>query len=66
MRTPLIERPSASRVDLDPLTVLLHADDLREGYRRVLTERRFRWVKELQWWKDLAEQVEKRGWVVGN
>ena len=55
-----------ARTDLDPLTVLLHAADIREGYRLVLTERRYRWIKQLQWWKDLSEQVEKRGWLVGN
>jgi hypothetical protein len=63
--TPFLDRPSMSRTDLDPLTVLLHADDIREAYRRVMTERRFRWIKQLQWWKDLSEQVEKGGWLVG-
>lgn len=66
MRTPLLERPSQSRTDRDPLTLLLHAHDVREGYQRVMTERRFRWIKQLQWWKDLAEQVEKRERLVGN
>lgn len=52
-----------SRSDLDPLSILLYADDLREGYQLVMTERRFRWIKQLQWWKDFAEQVKKRdGW----
>jgi CTP:molybdopterin cytidylyltransferase MocA len=55
-----------SRADLDPLIVMLHADDIREAYRRVMTERRFRWIKQLQWWKDLSEQVEKGRWLVGN
>lgn len=66
MKTPALDRPSMSRADLDPLIVMLHADDIREAYRRVMTERRFRWIKQLQWWKDLSEQVEKGRWLVGN
>lgn len=66
MNTPLLDRPSTSRADLDPLTVLLRTDEIRTGYRLVMTERRFRWIKQLQWWKDLAEQLESGGWLVGN
>ena len=55
-----------SCASLDPLTVMLHAEAIREGYRLVMTERRFRWIKQLQWWKDLSEQIEKGGWLVGN
>lgn len=55
-----------ARADLDPLTVLLRTDEVREGYRLVMTERRFRWIKQLQWWKDLAEQIECGDWLVGN
>lgn len=61
-----LERPSPSRSEPDPLAILLHADAVREGCRLVMTERRYRWIKQLQWWKDLSEQVEKRGWLVGN
>lgn len=66
MKPGLLERPSQSRSEPDPLAVLLHADDVREGCRLVMTERRYRWIKQLQWWKDLSEQLEKRGRLVGN
>lgn len=66
MRTCLPDAPMTAGSEPDALAGLLHADDVREGFRLVMTERRYRWVKQLQWWKDLSEQVEKRGWVVGN
>lgn len=61
MKTLLADRPSMTRTDADPLSLLLHADELREGCRLVRTERKFRWVKELQWWKDLSEHLDLRG-----
>jgi DNA-directed RNA polymerase specialized sigma24 family protein len=51
---PVRDLPSASRDDQDPAAILIRQESIREACRQVMSKREFRWVKELQWWRDLA------------
>lgn len=47
----------------DPLDTLLRREELAEGIRTVMTDRKYRGVRSRKWWKDLVAAANPQGAV---